>query len=1048
MASNATWIASPGTATLVATSGNTIITAVETQNDTESGLTLAGSTTSATIPQALLIAYKTVGFTMVNATVQNSSGIGALFSDVNNTTVAGSTFSNIGNNANLALAAQGAAFTNDAAGYGNANIVENSNFTSIGLDAISATGQTGFDAISNTVYDSTINPGWGTQDAAPAGVYGNNDTGLIVAGNTIQGVPGNGTDIADSSNVSVYQNTISGTGSAGIALFSVVNGTVSWNKTTNGDVLQHFQSTGGIDIGGQNASNIDIAFNISGNTGSVTSQPYGIQVQNGQDMSSATLLIAQNNTLTGNSVAAIYDPSGSYGSIPGANMPTMSYTVPINDAPFISGVTSAGTTGAAGMTPFAATVIAASDMGVSETVTVTVSGGDANGRLAGSGIIETSTPGTYAIGAPGITPAAATGLLRSAIFTPSLAAAPVGASISTTLTITDVQTSPTSTATVAFSAVETLTDTVAVSTGVVVSTTSGSVAYGSLATGIIVGSGATEYILDGGTASATVIGRGGTEIVYAGGLANHTVVDGGGKEMVSAGGNARATLISGGGTQIVYSGGVATSTVVDNGGSETVEAAATTSASSVNYGGIETVSSGGVAIGTNLSSGGTQTVFAGGSASTTAVRRGGIETVSSGGNSNGSLVSTGGSEIVTSGGVARGVIVASGGVVTISAGGSASASVINSGGIDAVSSRGTATGTFLKSHGAEVISAGGQASGTAVDATAYQFVYGAAIGGAVSGVQVISAGGVASGTSIVGGGVQRVFSGGIASFTSVSSGGNEYVSAGAESVSTMVNNGGAEVVYPGGMALATVVARGGVLIEVRAAVASGTVLAGGTEDVTSGGQANGSLIGSGGSQVVARGGAAIGAVIGAGGSQVVSSGGTVNGSVISSGGTQTVLADGKTSGATIMAGGTEVLQVGAIALGPMTFLGSNGSLMVAGTSLPSNVINGFDAIGTTGDEIVLTGYSYSTVDSVTLSTGNTLTIYLNGKDLKMQFDPSQSYTGDYFAVEANSAGQAVIVDPPGKAPAVSSVPHAILAGALGNDLRAHLPVIPKIHSSI
>jgi hypothetical protein len=237
-----------------------------------------------------------------------------------------------------------------------------------------------------------------------------------------------------------------------------VNGTISWNTTTNNDALHHFQAVGGIAISALIASNIQIANNVSGNTGSVTTQPYGIQIIDGQDLNSTTLLIAQNNALTGNSAAAIYDPAGTYGSIPGANMPVMSYTVPINDAPVLGGISAAvSTTSAAAVRPFTAESITASDMGVTETVTVTLSRGDANGTLSGSGITETSTPGTYAIGAAGITPAAATALLRGAVFTPAAGAGPIGSTIATTLTITDVQTSPTSAATVSSNAAVTVT---------------------------------------------------------------------------------------------------------------------------------------------------------------------------------------------------------------------------------------------------------------------------------------------------------------------------------------------------------------------------------------------------------------------------------------------------------------------------------------------------------------------------------------------------------------------------------------------------------------
>jgi polygalacturonase len=308
MPSNVVWIATPGTAKMVATKGNAIITSVETTRDVISGLTLAGSTSGTSVPSALLIVYRAAGFTLADATIEHTTGIGALFSDVNGTNVYGSTFDNIGNNANLALSAQGAAFTNDIAGYGNNNVVQDSNFTAIGLDAISATGQMGFSAISNKITGGPMNYGWQKMPAAAAGVYGNEDTQLVVRDNTIQGVSGNGVDVDNSVDVKIYLNTISDTGSAGIGLFSSQNGAVNWNTTTNNDVLHHFQAVGGITIGGFNAKDIEIAGNVSGNTGSGSTQPYGIQILDSQDMRPGSLVIRQNNTLMGNTVAGVYNP--------------------------------------------------------------------------------------------------------------------------------------------------------------------------------------------------------------------------------------------------------------------------------------------------------------------------------------------------------------------------------------------------------------------------------------------------------------------------------------------------------------------------------------------------------------------------------------------------------------------------------------------------------------------------------------------------------------------------------------------------------------------
>jgi autotransporter passenger strand-loop-strand repeat protein len=595
---------------------------------------------------------------------------------------------------------------------------------------------------------------------------------------------------------------------------------------------------------------------------------------------------------------------------------------------------------------------------------------------------------------------------------------------------------------------------------------------GGVASGTAVSNGGLEVVVSGGTSLGTTVASGGTMIVLPGAIMSGTVVVPGGNVistgvvtatasgfvadgaatsgMVVSAGNAEYVLSGGtdsgayvGGIEIVYSGGAAVNTTVESGGMLIVSAGAT-SGVSIKSGGAETVSSGGVAISTTITSGGTQTVLAGGVASSTVVQRGGIETVSSGGATSGSLVNYGGAEFVSAGGVARGGIVASSGSETVSAGGLAVATVVSGGGTDMILSGGIASGTLLNSGGTEVIAGGGESIGTVVKASAFQWDDGTAIGAIVSGTQTVSSGATATGTAIASGGLQRVYSAGIVSATVIGSGGYENISAGADAFTTTINAGGMETVYSAGISFAADVLSGGIIMVTSSGTASGSILAGGTEVVSSGGVSNASLVSSGGSQVISSGGMALGAVISAGGSQIVSSGGYAGNTVISSGGVQTVFGGGRTGAATIMGGGTEALQAGAVVSGAMAFLGNNGTLSIAGTSLPTNVISGFDANGTTGDDIVLTGYSYSSADSVTLSASNLLTINLNGTNLKLQFNTSQSYTSAYFAVETNSLGQVVIVDPPGKAPSAPLGGHAILAATTPHDVAAYVPPIPKI----
>ncbi len=446
MADNATWLASPGTATLIATADNTIIASVNTANDTVSGLTLQGSKTTAGSPPALLIAYKATGFSLVAGKIQNTSGIGALFSNVDHTIVYGSTFSNVGENTgNLENSAQGVAFTNDIPGFGKGNSVIESKFFLIGLDAISATGQTSFTAISNTIDGGKIDPGWATQSAGAAGVYSNENDGLVIAGNIIENVSGNGIDVDNSANIEIYQNNVSGSGSAGIAVFSATGGSISWNATTNNNVIDHFACKGGIVDSSSDAASIVISHNISGNTGSSQTQPFGIQVIDKGAAGRTTLTITPDNLLTGNTSAPISDIRGGYVFVPESELPPLSYPVGVNHAPVIGGIEAVvSTTTGAIVKPFAYASITALDVGVTEEICVTIHGGEASGKLSGAEIAATSTPGTYAIGASGITAFEASALLRGAVFTP--------AASQTILTITAVQISPTSPTTVSSSA--------------------------------------------------------------------------------------------------------------------------------------------------------------------------------------------------------------------------------------------------------------------------------------------------------------------------------------------------------------------------------------------------------------------------------------------------------------------------------------------------------------------------------------------------------------------------------------------------------------------
>ena len=112
-------------------------------------------------------------------------------------------------------------------------------------------------------------------------------------------------------------------------------------------------------------------------------------------------------------------------------------TTALNDAPTISG-TAAGQTvnDSSTVTPFTGVSITDPDLGASETVTITLTDGDANGTLSGTGLTKTGT-GIYTLtsGSPGVVTAA----LDAVVFTPTDHEVAPGDTVTTgmTLSVTD-----------------------------------------------------------------------------------------------------------------------------------------------------------------------------------------------------------------------------------------------------------------------------------------------------------------------------------------------------------------------------------------------------------------------------------------------------------------------------------------------------------------------------------------------------------------------------------------------------------------------------------
>ena len=315
--SNEHWVASPGAVTLQATPGTSRLLAMGghpasgsdaaffCNNVSLTGLTFRGAISGMAENQALLTTWWATNITISDCAVKDVSGLGILLSDTQNSTISNCAFSNIGNspeiNGQLGNASQGVAFCSDVVpSFG--NTVENSTFTAIGLDAISASQQTGFTASNNTMSTLNVMSGWEGQPQGAAGIYIANDYHTTISGNKIEGASGNGIDAYQDCGLVVSENVLMANYEAGIALWDVASTTVTNNISANNNQLNdHFPHTAGISIGGDGTlpdSDITISGNDLFDDQHSPTQDWGIQVDAGTPVTN--LLITSDNVLSGN----------------------------------------------------------------------------------------------------------------------------------------------------------------------------------------------------------------------------------------------------------------------------------------------------------------------------------------------------------------------------------------------------------------------------------------------------------------------------------------------------------------------------------------------------------------------------------------------------------------------------------------------------------------------------------------------------------------------------------------------------------------------------
>jgi autotransporter passenger strand-loop-strand repeat protein len=243
-----------------------------------------------------------------------------------------------------------------------------------------------------------------------------------------------------------------------------------------------------------------------------------------------------------------------------------------------------------------------------------------------------------------------------------------------------------------------------------------------------------------------------------------------------------------------------------------------------------------------------------------------------------------------------------------------------------------------------------------------------------------SAGGVAISTIVTSRGLLQVFSAGVASNAVVQSGGALVVSSGGVASGTTIDDGGSETISSGGTDFAATVSGGYEYVSSGGSATDTTIGSSGTVTVYDGGVLSGNVTDNGSVIYNLSGGDSFAGTLTGTGSLTVEGGGTL----VMSGG------DAFAGNVVISSGSTlELSSAGAAGTGPIIFDsgGSQETLRIDGTTMPTNVISGF-ALGDVVDmpnvapnSPISATYSLANgSNNATLSLSNGMNLSITGPD--------------------------------------------------------------------
>lgn len=314
--SGVTFWAYPGSATIKPTAGNvTQPLLLNFSNSTDGGvygLVIDGGGQDFPNTGNVVQAFNASHFVLDNVTVQHTRGIGYLLStSITNSGVRNSTFRDIGNHWKTTIVPtdrqQAVAFCCGVTANSFGNFATGNYFSDIGLDGVSATAQNDFLASENR-FEMANNQTTLLATSAYAGaVYGSLDTQITVTNNIVNGLSGNGIDIANTTNAIVTGNLVTGSGSAGISISVVGNAVVTGNETINNAQAVFLNAKGGISFTGANGL-VTLTGNLSTDTQVSKTQGFGLHgyVSLTTGLPTFTkLTVDQSNIFDGNATANV-----------------------------------------------------------------------------------------------------------------------------------------------------------------------------------------------------------------------------------------------------------------------------------------------------------------------------------------------------------------------------------------------------------------------------------------------------------------------------------------------------------------------------------------------------------------------------------------------------------------------------------------------------------------------------------------------------------------------------------------------------------------------